>query len=132
MTAANSGNPDFWTVILTVWGFCAVLLLGMWLLMRWALRRDRLKYASPAALQDPALASAKEVAIRLARAECDRGDFRRAVVRRAPSDLFSDDLVLECGHTSGTARRDEEVASANCYHCARAWIETETQVKLKT
>ena len=132
MTAANSSNPDFWTVILSVYGFIAAVLVGMWFLMRRALRRDRFKYVPPAELPDPALATAKEVAILLARERYDRGDFRRAVVRRVPSDLFSDDLVLECGHTSGASSGGEEVQSANCSACARAWIESETRAKLKT
>jgi hypothetical protein len=45
--------------------------------------------------------------------------------------LFSDDLVLECGHTAGAARAGEEVERANCHACARAWIEAETKAKLK-
>jgi hypothetical protein len=131
MTAANSGNPDFWTVMLTVYGCIALVIFGMWLLTRRALGRSRLRYAPPAELPDPALATAKEVAILLAREMYDRGDFRRAVIRRVPSDLFSDDLVLECGHTAGVSLRGEEVQHADCSTCARAWIENETRAKLK-
>ena len=131
-TTVNSSNQDFWTVLVTVWGFCAAFLFGMWLLMRRSLRRFRLRDSPPAELPDPALASAKEVAIVLAREMYDRGEFQRAVVRRVPSDLFSDDLVLECGHTSGASSGGEEVQSANCSACARAWIESETRAKLKT
>ena len=90
-------------------------MLGMWLLTRRAIRRSRLKYSPPAELPDPAVASAKEVAILLAREKYDRGDFQRAVVRRVPADLFTDDLVLECGHTSGASTRGEEVTHANCH-----------------
>jgi hypothetical protein len=124
MTAANSSNQDFWTVIVTVWGICAAALVGVWLMTRRLLRRDRLRYTPPAELPDPALATAKEVAILLAREMYDRGEFQRAVVRRVPSDLFSDDLVLECGHTAGAARAGEEVEHANCHACARAWSKT--------
>jgi hypothetical protein len=55
MTAANSSNPDFWTVMLTLYGFIAIVLFGMWFLTRRTLRRDRFKYAPPAELPDPEL-----------------------------------------------------------------------------
>src|SRR5215813_10533361 len=48
----------------------------------------------------PALANATEAAVIVAREKYDRGEFRRAVVRRVPRDLFGDDLILECGHTT--------------------------------
>ena len=33
--------------------------------------------------------------------------------------------------TSGTGRPDEEIPYADCYVCARAWIEAEAKAKLK-
>jgi hypothetical protein len=97
MTTAN----DFWIVPVTV-VICAVTVMAVWLLTRrWA----RLKEEP----EDPVRASAKEVAILVAREMYARGEFRRAVIVRVPSDLFSDDLVLACGHRSGTGRPGEEI-----------------------
>ena len=121
----NPPAGNFWLTVLAISGFCAVLSLGTWLFTRRALRRP------PLARPDPALAARKEVAILLAREMYDRGDFKRAVISRVPSDLFTDDLVLECGHTSGTSPRGEEVTHANCHRCASDWIEAETKAKLK-
>jgi hypothetical protein len=72
------------------------------------MRRVLACYEAPAETDDPALASATEAAVILAREKYDRGEFRRAVVRRVPRDLFGDDLVLECGHTTLAARREED------------------------
>jgi len=78
---------------------------------------------------NPALASAAEAPVILAREKYDRGEFRRAVVRRVPRDLFGDDLILECGHATMATRREEDVASADCHTCANVWIEVESRVK---
>jgi len=51
MAMANPSNQDFWTVMLTVLGFCEATLLGMWLWMRRTIRRDRLKYSPPTELE---------------------------------------------------------------------------------
>ena len=116
----------FGTVVLTLWVLAAVtMVLARLLMPRWI---HRALQGEP---EDPARASAKEVAILVAREKYAGGDFRRAVVRRVPSDLFSDDLVLECGHRSGVARSGEEIPYADCYTCAQAWIEAETKAKLK-
>jgi hypothetical protein len=98
-----------------------------------SLRRDRLKYSPPAELPDRAPATAKEVAILPAREMYDHGDFRRAVARRVPSDLFSDDLVLECGHTSGAARaRANKSSMPTAPPAAGHGSKNETKAKLKT
>ena len=74
------------------------------------------------------MASATEAAVILTREKYDRGEFRHAVVRRVPRDLFGDDLVLECGPTTMATRR-KDVASADCHTCANIWIEVESRVK---
>jgi hypothetical protein len=94
------------------------------------MRRVLACYEAPAeTADDPALASATEAAVILAREKYDRGEFQRTVVRRVPRGLFGDDLVLECGHTILATRREEDIASADCHTCANAWIEAESRVK---
>src|SRR5262245_10669960 len=106
------------------------MLLGIWWFMRRSIRRLLDQHWSRVDMaDDPALASATEVAVILAREKYDRGEFRRAVVRRLPQDLFGDDLILECGHTTMATRREEDFVSVDCQTCANAWIEAESRVK---
>ena len=67
----------------------AVMLFGAWCFIRWSIRRLLDQYWSRAeTAEDPVLASATEAAVIVAREKYDRGEFRRAVVRRVPRDLF--------------------------------------------
>jgi hypothetical protein len=119
---------QLWQFVLILYAFMAVMLFGAWWFIRRSIRRLLDQYWPRADMADPALASATEAAVILAREKYDRGEFQRAVVRRVPCDLFSDDLVLECGHTTMAARREEDVVSADCHTCANAWIEAESRV----
>jgi hypothetical protein len=120
---------QLWQFVLILYAFMAVMLFGAWWFIRRSIRRLLDQYWPRADMADPALASATEAAVILAREKYDRGEFQRAVVRRVPCDLFSDDLVLECGHTTMAARREEDVGSADCHTCANVWIEAESRVK---
>ena len=95
-------TPFSWSTVFVVWGFCGVTVLGMWL------RRFKIKDSVPPDVENPELASGKEAAVLLAREMYERGDFKRAIVRRTAVDLFSDDLVLECGHKAHELSRWEE------------------------
>jgi hypothetical protein len=118
----------FWQIVLSVYGFLALMVFGAWWFLRRSIRWLLDEYGSQAeTADDPALASATEAAVILAREKYDRGEFRRTVVRRVPRDLF-DDLVLECGHIT-MATREEGVASADCHTCANAWIQAVSRVK---
>jgi hypothetical protein len=81
-------------------------------------------------IENPEVASAKEAAVLLAREMYERGDFKRAIVRRTAVDLFSDDVVLECGHRANEPSHWEN-SKANCLQCARDWIANESKAKLK-
>jgi hypothetical protein len=123
-------SRQFWQFVLVVYGCFALLLFGAWWFIRRSIHRLLDQYWSRADMaDDPALAAATEAAVILARERYDRGEFRRAVVRRVPRDLFGDDLVLECGHSTMTARHEEHVPVADCQQCAGAWIEAESRVK---
>ena len=123
-------NRQFWQLVLLLYAVMAVMLFGAWWFIRRSIHRLLDQYWSRAeTAEDPALASATEAAVIVAREKYDRGEFRRAVVRRVPRDLFGDDLILECGHATMATRREEDVASADCHTCANVWIEVESRVK---
>src|SRR5215831_20090861 len=123
-------SGQFWQFVLILYAFMAVMLFGVGWFIRRSIRHLLDQYWSRAETpNDPALASATEAAVILAREKYDRGEFRRAVVRRVPRDLFGDDLILECGHTTMATRREEDFVSVDCQTCANAWIEAESRVK---
>ena len=123
-------NKQFWQFALILYALMAVMLFGVGWFIRRSICRLLDQYWSRAeTAEDQALASATEAAVIVAREKYDRGEFRRAVVRRVPRDLFGDDLILECGHATMTTRREEDVASADCHTCANVWIEVESRVK---
>src|SRR5262249_40824 len=121
---------QFWQAVLILYTLLAVMLFGIGWFIRRSIQRLLDQYWSRAeTADDPALASAIEAAVILARGKYDRGEFRRAVLRRVPRDLFGDDLILECGHATIATRREEDVLFADCHTCANAWIEAESRVK---
>src|SRR5262245_22211540 len=97
MSGTPISNSQFWLAMGIIYGFVALTLLVIWWHTRRSIRRWR---TPPVESADPAKAAAAEAAVLLGREKYDRGEFRRAVVRRIPTDLFGDDLVLECGHRS--------------------------------
>jgi hypothetical protein len=65
----------------------------------------------------------KEEIILEARRKNKAGDFDRKILSRMPSDYFTDDVTLECGHTVlivPTSLRDDD--KQHCGQCAREWI----------
>jgi len=122
-------NRQFWQFALILYALMAVMLFGVGWFIRRSIRRllDQC-WSRAETAEDPALARASEAAVIVAREKYDRGEFRRAMVRRVPRDLFGDDLILECGHTTMATRGEEDVASADCHTCANAWIEAESRI----
>src|SRR5215471_21594627 len=110
-------SGQFWQFVLILYAFMAVMLFGVGWFIRRSIRHLLDQYWSRAETpNDPALASATEAAVILAREKYDRGEFRRAVVRRVPRDLFGDDLILECGHTPWPRAANEDVAARDLSH----------------
>src|SRR5215471_13269130 len=110
-------NRQFWQLVLLLHAVMAVMLFGAWWFIRRSIRRLLDQYWSRAeTAEDPPLASATEAAVIVAREKYDRGEFRRAVVRRVPRDLFGDDLILECGHTPWPRAANEDVAARDLSH----------------
>jgi hypothetical protein len=70
----------------------------------------------------------KEEAILEARRKNKAGDFDHAITSRTPSDYFTDDVALDCGHSilvmPSTLRDDNK---EHCGQCAREWIKAQLQ-----
>jgi hypothetical protein len=62
-----------------------------------------------------------------ARNKSEAGDFDRQVISREPSDIYCDDVVLECGHKSYLrmiASLRKQDSKVYCGACADAWIKS--------
>lgn len=63
--------------------------------------------------------------ILVARAKMAAGDFERAIKSRVPLEVMTDELRLECGHTTWAfplSKDEVDTGKRYCSDCAAAWV----------
>jgi hypothetical protein len=67
----------------------------------------------------------KSEVITEARKLFESGAFLRKVISRVPEDMYTDTVMLECGHVSQTVTefRVAHSDTEHCSSCAHGWIE---------